>query len=130
MQLSSPAFKNNGMIPDAYTCTGEEMIPPLEFRDIPLETTFLALVMEDPDAPSGTFDHWIVFNIPASTAVIEEGTEPLGIRGNNSTGKVGYVGPCPPSGVHHYIFTEKDILEAMGTHIVERAKLVGMYGKK
>ena len=144
MNLSSPAFKNNGTIPPKHTCDGGEAIPPLAFSDIPDETKTLALIVEDPDAPSGTFDHWIVFNMPLSVTGIQEGEEPQGIRGNNSTGNVGYKGPCPPSGVHHYIFTlyaldselpllegasKKDILEAMGSHIVDRAKLVGLYGR-
>ncbi|HEX7724865.1 MAG TPA: YbhB/YbcL family Raf kinase inhibitor-like protein [Candidatus Paceibacterota bacterium] len=144
MNLSSPAFKNNGTIPTKYTCDGGDIIPPLQFSDISDEAKTLTLVMEDPDAPSGIFDHWVVFNMPLSVTGIEEGVEPQGIRGNNSTGKVGYKGPCPPSGVHHYIFTlyaldtelpllegasKKDILEAMASHIVDRAKWVGLYGK-
>lgn len=145
MNLTSPAFKNNGNIPPLYTCDGENTIPSLEFKDIPVEAKSLALVVEDPDAPSGTFDHWVLFNMPVSIHGVDEGREPEAVRGNNSSGKTGYVGPCPPSGVHHYIFTlyaldtelaaeegasKKDILEAMGTHIVDRAKLIGLYGRK
>src|SRR3954462_11393285 len=100
--ITSSAFNNEGDIPSKYTCDGEEINPPLHAAEIPNEAVTLALIVEDPDAPKGTFDHWVVWNIrPEPT--IRENSIP-GISGNNSAGKTGYHGPCPPSGSHRYYF--------------------------
>ena len=100
--ISSPAFENEGIIPSKYTCDGEDINPPLEVDNIPEGTKTLAIIVEDPDAPKGTFDHWIIWNIPPER-LIEEDRVP-GMRGKNSAGKTGYYGPCPPSGYHRYYF--------------------------
>ena len=145
MNLSSPAFEHNHSIPAKYTCDGEDINPPLEFADIPAGAKSLVLIMDDPDAPAGTWAHWIVWNIDPSTAEIAENSAPLAsIEGVTSFGKPGYGGPCPPSGTHRYFFklyavdTKLDIpgtseqagLEkAMQGHILEEAELVGLYGR-
>ena len=146
MQIFSPAFDNNQEIPEKYTCDGEEINPPLLFEDILDDTASLALVVSDPDAPQGTFTHWIVFNIDPEVRDIDEAEVPEGaMLGRNSAGKLDYVGPCPPSGIHHYIFRlyaldelldlpegtlHEEIIDAMEGHILETAKLVGLYGQE
>lgn len=142
MKLSSPAFQNNAAIPSEYTCDGPNLSPPLVVSDVPSDAESLALVMDDPDAPAGTWDHWVVFNITPSTKEIPKGTEPKGTAGKNSWGRTGYGGPCPPSGTHRYFFklyaldttlnlpeslTKKDLEKAMQGHIIEQVQLMGTY---
>jgi len=142
MKLTSSAFQNNGAIPTEYTCDGADLSPPLTINDIPKNAKSLALISDDPDAPVGTWDHWVVFNIPPSTLQIPKGTEPQGVAGKNSWGKTGYGGPCPPSGTHRYFFklyaldttlslpqgaNKKQIEAAMQGHIIEKAELMGSY---
>lgn len=138
--ISSPAFNNEGDIPAKYTCDGEEINPPLQIAEIPKEAITLALIVEDPDAPKGTFDHWLVWNIkPNST--IDENSIP-GISGSNSAGKTGYHPPCPPSGSHRYYFNlfaldtsldlpahadKKALQNAMQSHIVAKGSIMGRY---
>lgn len=140
--ISSSAFENEGVIPSKYTCEGEEINPPLRVENIPEGTQTLAIIVEDPDAPKGTFDHWLVWNIPPES-IIEENRIP-GISGKNSGGKTGYYGPCPPSGSHRYYFyvfalnksldlqagTDKKTLQAaMEPHILAKGNLMGRYQK-
>lgn len=142
MKLTSPAFVHNGAIPSEFTCDGNDLSPPLSISDVPPNAKSLALINDDPDAPVGTWDHWVVFNIPPSTKSIPEGTEPQGTAGKNSWGRTGYGGPCPPSGTHRYFFklyaldtilnlpegsTKKDLERAMQGHIVAQAQLMGTY---
>ncbi|MBI2652383.1 YbhB/YbcL family Raf kinase inhibitor-like protein [Candidatus Woesearchaeota archaeon] len=142
MKLTSSAFQNNGAIPSEFTCDGADVSPPLAISDVPKNAKSLVLIMDDPDAPVGTWDHWVVFDIPPSTREILEGTEPDGVAGRNSWGKTGYGGPCPPSGTHRYFFklyaldtelnlpqgtTKKDLEKAMQGHIVAQAQLMGTY---
>lgn len=142
MELKSKAFEHGGKIPSLYTCDGRDISPPLEIKDVPKGTATLALVMDDPDAPMGTFDHWVVWNIPADTAQIPEGKEPKGLQGRTGFGRLGYGGPCPPSGTHRYQFklyaldqemklaqgARKAQLEAaMKGHILAQALLEGKY---
>lgn len=142
MKLSSPAFQNNAAIPSEYTCDGSNLSPPLVISDIPPDAESLALVMDDPDAPAGTWDHWVVFNISPLTKEMPKGTEPKGTAGKNSWGRTGYGGPCPPSGTHRYYFrlyalstkiklphgsTKKDLEKAMQGHIIEQVQLMGTY---
>ena len=144
MELRSEAFENGGMIPARYTCDGRDISPPLEISGVPDGTVSLALVMDDPDAPGGTFDHWLVWNIPPETARIEEGREPQGVQGRTDFGRLGYGGPCPPSGTHTYRFklyaldctldlpegARKAQLEAaMQGHILAQALLEGRYSR-
>jgi len=140
MKLTS-IFQHNQDIPSKYTCQGEDINPPLTIEDIPEKTKTLVLIVDDPDAPNNTWDHWIVFNIPP-TNQIQENTEP-GTSGINSWGKTGYGGPCPPSGKHRYFFKlfaldtelsltnpkKEDVLTAMQGHILDKAELVGLYKK-
>lgn len=142
MKITSPAFQNNQRIPAQYTCDGENVNPPLTITDVPTGAKSLVLIMDDPDSPTGTWDHWIVFNIPVATTEILEGQEPAGVQGKTSFGEVGYGGPCPGSGEHRYFFkfyaldrqldlqegaSKKEVEQAMEGHIVEQEKLVGKY---
>ncbi len=104
MKISSSAFADSQSIPARYTCDGADASPPLTFSDIPSNAKGLALVVDDPDAPSGTFDHWIVWNIPVTMTNVAEGQSPQGVAGRNGFGKSGYGGPCPPKGEHRYQF--------------------------
>lgn len=142
LTVSSPAFGNNSRIPAKYTCDGEDVNPPLNVSGIPPKTKSLALIVDDPDAPRGTFVHWVVYNIPP-TGRIGEDTVP-GVEGTNSGGGRSYGGPCPPPGTHRYFFkvyaldTElrlesgigKDrLLEAMKGHVLAVGELVGLYSR-
>jgi len=142
MELRSPAFEDGGEIPSLFTCDGSDISPPLQIGDVPKGTASLALVMDDPDAPGGTFDHWVVWNIPAQTAEIAGGTEPQGVQGRTDFGKMGYGGPCPPSGTHRYMFRlyaldtvldlaggsrKHEVEAAMQGHILAEARLEGKY---
>jgi Raf kinase inhibitor-like YbhB/YbcL family protein len=112
MHLASAAFEHEGFIPRRYTCAGDDASPPLALRDIPAEAVSLALIMDDPDAPAGTWDHWVAYDIPP-TAAIPEAAASLGTPGTNSWGDTGYRGPCPPSGTHRYYIT----VYALDTHL-------------
>ncbi len=145
MKLTSSAFQNNGQMPSEYTCDGSDLSPPLEISDVPLNAKSLALIMDDSDAPVGTWDHWVVFNIPTSTKEISKGTAPNGVAGKNSWGRTGYGGPCPPSGTHRYFFklyaldatlnlpegsAKKELEKAMQGHIIAQAQLMGTYKRR
>ena len=145
MKLTSPAFTHNSQIPSEFTCDGADSSPPLTINDVPKNTKSLALIMDDPDAPVGVWDHWTAFNIPQSTTQIAKGTEPRGIAGKNSWGRTGYGGPCPPSGTHRYFFklyaldtelnlpqgsTKKDLERAMQGRIIAQAQLIGTYKRR
>ena len=143
MRLSSPAFEHNGYLPAKFTCQGQGVNPELEIESIPEGAKSLALIMDDPDAPSGDFVHWVLYNIPV-TSRIEENSIP-GEEGITSTGRPGYVSPCPPTGTHHYFFKvyaldktldlgarsrKADLLKAMSGHILGKAELISLYQKK
>lgn len=143
--LKSSAFHDEGSIPVNHTCDGMDVSPPLNWSQFPSNTKTFALILSDPDAPSGTFYHWVVYNIPKSISQFIEAAElPKGaIAGNNSWGKMQYNGPCPPKGaMHHYIFamyaldtslslskdaSADDVMKAMQDHIVGHAQLIGTY---
>ena len=140
MKLSSLEFDHEGYIPKKFTCDGEDISPSLMIEDIPEGTKRLALIVDDPDAPMGTWVHWVVFNIHVND-VIEEGEVP-GIQGINDFRKLHYGGPCPPSGTHRYFFKlhaldkkldleegchKKDLLKAMENHILAETELIGLY---
>jgi Raf kinase inhibitor-like YbhB/YbcL family protein len=142
-QLSSPAFAHEGVIPAKYTCDGDGINPPLNIEGIPEGTVSLALIVDDPDAPGGTYDHWLVWNIPR-VAQIPEGTRP-GISGTNSDQKTGYHPPCPPDGEHRYFFylyaldaeiqlhpgaARNELEMAINGHILGNAELMGRYTKQ
>lgn len=146
MEISSPAFENNEMIPPKYTCDGDNVNPPLLISEVPKRVKSLALIIDDPDAIAGTWDHWIVFNIDPKMKVMEEKNVPEGaVESQNSFGRTSYGGPCPPSGTHHYRFVvyalnikldldssaeKSDLLEAMEGHVLDKAELVGLYTRE
>jgi len=151
MKLISSAFKEGEMIPSKYTCDGPDVSPPLEWSDAPAGTKSFALISDDPDAPVGTWVHWVIFNIPANEHKLEENvpkTEVLknGARqGKNDFGRLGYGGPCPPGGTHRYFFklyaldreldlrpgaTKRDLLKAMEGHVLAEAYLMGKYKRR
>ncbi len=146
MKLTSSVFENKGSIPSKYTCDGEDINPPLNLSDVPDDTESLVLIVDDPDAPGKTWDHWIVWNIPATVSEIEEDSVPEGaVQGMNDFGKQPYGGPCPPSGTHNYHFKlyaldaelnldssvkKQDVFKAMEGHILEEAELVGKYQRQ
>src|SRR5579884_1826808 len=110
MDLTSAAFGNNGNIPVKYACDGSNISPPLAWKDVPGEAQSLAIVVEDPDAPSGVYAHWVVFGIPPTADGLPENASKAGLpagakQGRNSAGAIGWAGPCPPGGTHHYVFT-------------------------
>lgn len=154
-RLTSPAFKNGGAIPDkqafnGFGCTGPNVSPALEWKNAPADTKSFALMVHDPDAPTGSgWWHWVVYNIPADTKSIAEGAAPPpGVEGNTDFGKPGYGGPCPPpgSGKHHYNFTlfalkiDKIDVPAgaspamvgffANANAIAKAKLTGLYERK
>jgi len=146
MKLTSRAFSHTTSIPPRFTCDGDNINPPLTITDIPVQTKSLALVLEDPDAPGGTWIHWLVWNIPPDTKEIAAGTTPTGaVEGTTSFGKRGYGGPCPPSGTHRYVFTlaaldtmlalapsanKSDLESAFAGHILAQTQLVGLYARR
>jgi Raf kinase inhibitor-like YbhB/YbcL family protein len=145
MILESEAFPEGGVIPGRHTCDGVDVSPPLSWRDAPAETVTFALVMDDPDAPAGTWVHWVLFDVPAAVSEIREGTTPRGSReGKNSWRRSGYGGPCPPSGTHRYVFrlyavdcalglasgtTATDLARALRGHVLAEARLMGRYAR-
>jgi Raf kinase inhibitor-like YbhB/YbcL family protein len=143
LTVSTPAFQPDGNIHSKYTCDGEGVNPPLYISNIPEGTHSLALIVEDPDAANGTYDHWIVWNIQP-TSLIKENSNP-GTSGNNSSGKSGYHPPCPPSGTHRYYFhvfaldnkidllqgeTKDKLQQAMNEHILAKGTIMGKYQKR
>jgi Raf kinase inhibitor-like YbhB/YbcL family protein len=145
MKISSPAFADNGSIPARFTCQGEDVNPRLDMEGVPPGAKSLALIMDDPDAPAGTWDHWILFNVAPATASIAEDSVPSGaVQGRNGWGNSEYGGPCPPSGTHRYVFrlyaldtalglgsgaSKAEVERAMAGHVLAQAKLTGLYGK-
>lgn len=147
-EITSPAFANAEQIPADYSCKGRNISPALIWSEPPAATQSFALIMDDPDAPMGTWVHWVLFNIPASTRDLKEGTstDPQlsdgSLQGKTSAGSNGYHGPCPPSGIHRYFFKlyaldtmldlssnadKKDLLAAMEGHILANAELMGTF---
>ena len=145
MRLTSPAFDHEEQIPKEYTCDGKNISPPLKIEAIPERTKSLAIIIIDPDAPSGTWTHWLVWNIdPQTKEILEDNIPEKAVLGTNDFNKVEYGGPCPPSGTHRYIFTalaldtilelEEDttrgeLEEAMEGHILDTAELIGLYSR-
>ena len=148
--LSSDSFAA-GVIPKQFTCDGVDVSPQLSWTAAPPETRSLVLTMTDPDAPGGTFTHWVVFNLPANTSFLEAGhmkqdrPSDGSRQGRSDFGKIGYGGPCPPRGsTHRYFFdlfalnsmldlppgaTRAQVEDAMNTHVLARAKLMARYGR-
>ena len=144
--ITSSAFANNAAVPARYTCDGNDAIPPLTIGNVPTGTRSLALIADDPDAPGGTWVHWVIWNIPSHTRDIPENTAPAdAIQGRNSWGRNAYGGPCPPSGTHRYFFklyaldtdlklgasaTKADLEHAMQGHILGKGELMGTYKRR
>lgn len=151
MKLTSSAFVDNGLIPAKYTCDGADISPPLTWDEIPSETQSLVLIVDDPDAPGRTFVHWVVYDIPPTVNQLPEkivGSKNIpsgGVQGKNDFGKLGYGGPCPPSGTHHYFFhlyaldqklslatgaSKSQIIRVMEGHVLGKAELIGRYQRQ
>jgi Raf kinase inhibitor-like YbhB/YbcL family protein len=152
MTLSSTAFKNDSAIPQRFSCQGEDISPMLTWSSAPEETKSFALVIEDPDAPNGTFIHWVIYNIPSSEHGLAENIArrdplPNGARqGTNSAQQLGYMGPCPPAGkAHRYYFklfaldteinipgeaTHDKLMSTIQGHILAKGEIMGTYQKK
>ncbi len=144
MEITSPEFQHNTDIPKKFTCQGIDCSPTLEIKNVPASAKSLVLIVDDPDASTGNWDHWIVYNIPPLTATIAEGSTP-GLRCLNDFRRKEWGGPCPPSGRHRYFFKiyaldillsqlpdnakKNDLLRAMDGHILEKAQLIGLYQK-
>lgn len=145
MKITSTVFIDNQNMPKEYSCEGDGKSPPLTFSKVPEEAKSLALIVDDPDAPSGTFTHWVVFNIPPSTLQVLKNDVPKnGLEGLNSKGKLGYTPPCPPEGTHHYRFklfaligklnleegaSREEVEEEMKGLILESSEIIGLYKK-
>jgi Raf kinase inhibitor-like YbhB/YbcL family protein len=152
LQLTSDAFINGQSIPAKYSCIGKNISPALAWNEPPAGTQSFALTVDDPDAPGGTWVHWVLFNIPANLRSLQEdlpitgkNVDPNAVYvGNNSSGKPSYQGPCPPSGTHRYFFklyaldttisllpgaTKEQVLKAMNGHILAQAELMGTFSK-
>ena len=143
MKLSSPDFEHEAYIPMKFTCQGEKINPALIIEGIPAEARSLALIIDDPDAVGGNFVHWVLYNLPPAGR-IEENTVP-GKQGLNSLGRLGYVSPCPPTGVHRYFFriyaldkmldygeglSKPELEKEISAHLLDKAELIGLYQKK
>ena len=115
ISVTSPAFAEGDPIPTVYSCDGDETSPPLAWTGVPADAAALALVVDDPDAPRGTYVHWVVLDIPPSTTDAAEGEVPAGgVQAKGSSGRAAWAGPCPPSGTHHYQFTVYALSEPTG----------------
>jgi len=146
MMFTSSAFTDNGRLPQKYSCQGDGISPPFTISDIIPLTKSFALTLDDPDAPNGTFHHWIVWNIDPTTKTIDEDTLPNGaVMGANSAGQTGYVAPCPPAGTHRYIYTlyalddtlnldagsqRSEFDRAISGHVLSQTSLTGRYTKQ
>ena len=151
IRISSEAFEDGGMIPSMYTCDGDDISPPLSWDSVPEKTKSIALICDDPDAPMGTFVHWVLFNLPADIKGLEENIskemmlENGAQQGISDFGKIGYGGPCPPGGTHRYFFKiytidtiitaganfrKKDLENAMKGHILGTGQIIGRYKRQ
>ncbi|GAB2663407.1 YbhB/YbcL family Raf kinase inhibitor-like protein [Kribbella swartbergensis] len=143
--VTSKAFQDGGKIPTKYTCDGDDVSPPLAWEGMPEQVGAIAVVVDDPDAPRGTFTHWVVLDLDASTTELTEGRVPPGAtQARNSAGTASYFGPCPPRGTHHYRFTVyalshgtglldgaelEHALDAIDSRAVARGRLTALYSR-
>lgn len=151
IKVESAAFKEGGTIPSKYTCDGIDISPPLSWSGIPDGTNSISLISDDPDAPMGTWVHWVLYNIPANVSDLHENLPTKNVlknkakQGTNDFGKIGYGGPCPPGGTHRYYFklyaldkeldlepgaTKEQLLKAMDGHIMAEGQLMGKYSRQ
>ncbi len=150
LKLTSPAFKYGGKIPKKYTCDGEDISPPLKWSNVPKDTESFVLICDDPDAPMGTWVHWVYYNIPKNIRSLPESIVPVenpyigGTQGINDFKQIGYGGPCPPMGTHRYFFriyalddmldlpaglTKQQVLKKVEDHILAKGILMGIYSR-
>lgn len=145
MKLTS-VFEHNSNIPSKYTCDGDDLAPELTISEVPENTKELALIVDDPDAPMGTWVHWVVYNIPANTTKIDANNLPVGSKqGMTDFRRIGWGGPCPPNGSHRYFFklyalnkeinlpdgaTKFQLEKAIQNNIIEKSELIGLYKRK
>ena len=150
MKITSTAFSEGDMIPRQYSCDGEDISPPLSWTGAPEGTKSFALIADDPDAPVGTWVHWVMYNIPESVTELPENVPPAeqlqnsSVHGINDFRKIGYGGPCPPGGTHRYYFkfyaldtlldldagaSKKELLRAMKDHVLAEGQLMGTYSR-
>jgi hypothetical protein len=145
IQITSSAFKDGETIPAKYTCDGANVSPPLAWSGVPGGTQSLAVIADDPDAPVGTWVHWVLYDLPAGQTSLVEGVQGVGLQGTNDFRKTGYGGPCPPRGKpHRYFFklyaldalanlkptaSKADLEKAMQGHILAQGQLMGRYGR-
>lgn len=148
IKMKSAAFEEGGMIPKKYTCDGMDISPPLVWEEVPSGTKILALISDDPDAPMGTWVHWVIYNLPSTTRELPENVPSQKVlengakQGTNDFRKIGYGGPCPPGGTHRYYFklyaldkelnldpgmTKNQLIKAMEGHILAQGQLMGKY---
>lgn len=145
--FTSPVFQQGKPIPPKYSCKGENISPALTWQGAPENTASFVLIMDDPDAPKGTWVHWVIYNLPDDVHHLSENANIAslgGIEGNNSWSKATYGGPCPPSGMHRYFFklyaldgmlalptgaNKEQVLQAMKGHVLARAELMGTFMK-
>jgi len=148
MRLESTAFSDGASIPNRYTCDAQDVSPPLRWSGLPEGTKSLALIVDDPDAPGGTWVHWVYYDIPADRTELPEGVPPRdhpnlgGTQGRNDFNKIGYGGPCPPGGTHRYFFklyaldtqlglppgaTKSEVLQNIEGHVMGQSALMGKY---
>jgi Raf kinase inhibitor-like YbhB/YbcL family protein len=151
LEIKSPAFSENEMIPSQYTCDGKNVSPPLSWSGVPADAKSLALICDDPDAPAGVWVHWVVYDLPVSSKGLPEAVPPRdeisggGRQGKNDFRKTGWGGPCPPGGTHRYVFmlsaldravglpagaTKAQLLSAMRGHVLAEDKLTGKYSRR
>jgi Raf kinase inhibitor-like YbhB/YbcL family protein len=152
IQLTSPAFVHGDVIPRVHTCDGDDVSPPLTWSGVPVERRSFALICDDPDAPRGTWVHWVLYNLPGESVELSQGVPPTpelpsgGRQGRNDSGDIGYSGPCPPPGKpHRYYFrlyaldimltlphsvSRAELDRAMTDHILAQGTLMGTYQRK
>jgi len=145
LKLTSTAFENNKRIPAKYTCDGDDISPPLKIEGVPENAKSLVLIVDDPDAPIGTWVHWVVWNIPIVSEIKENSVPAGAVQGLNDFKKHDYGGPCPPSGTHRYMFKlyalditldinenseKQDVENAIKGHILAQTKLIGLYSRE
>ncbi len=145
IEITSTAFNEGSKIPRLYTCDDQNVSPPLAWKGIPPNTVSLVLIMDDPDAPAGTWVHWVLFNLPPNLAGLEQGKTGMGTEGMNDFKRLGYGGPCPPKGSNHRYFikiyaldrmldlkagaTKAQVESLMMGHILAQGKLMGRYSR-
>ncbi len=145
LTLTSDAFANGQSIPAKYSCVGKNISPALAWNEPPAGTQSFVLILDDPDAPAGTWVHWVLFNIPVNTRSLQENMDTSTMSaGKNSSGNMRYDGPCPPSGTHRYFFklyaldstlslspgaTKEQVLNATKGHILAQGELMGTFSK-